>query len=267
MKRALILTGILLLASCASDKAAITVRTEAPERTDAPEDTTVETDAPTTTRAPTTTVATTTATLPPVTSTTVPSLSIDKGAVYAVANANGLPPNTSCPMPETMKQGTTAFVVCAIVNPDKSAGVWAFTLQADSTIFDLKYTQTKAAPPTRATCTVTPPEGQFQKDSTATKGQCLHFWATVFQFDANTGPCSFLGDYGSSPHRRNYEFSDAIIRVDGGASCALLGPVVEDSLIEVWAVNTGVESYDTTAGGSNTYTTFDLVDVVVYKQP
>jgi hypothetical protein len=128
---------------------------------------------------------------------------------------------------------------------------------------------TLPAPPplTRQDCTATPEQLQFQKNSLATQGLCLHFWAYVFQFDANTGPCAFLGYYGSGPHNRNYNFSDAIIQVEGNAytNCGLLGPVVDGSFIEVWAVNDGTESYDTTAGGSNTYTKFSLVDIAVYR--
>lgn len=122
-------------------------------------------------------------------------------------------------------------------------------------------------PLTRQDCTATPEQLQFQKDSLATQGLCLHFWAYVFQFDANTGPCAFLGYYGSGPQNRNYKFSDAIIRVEGNAytNCGLMGPVVDGSFVEVWAVNDGNESYDTTAGGSNTYTKFSLVDIAVYR--
>lgn len=125
--------------------------------------------------------------------------------------------------------------------------------------------ETKARPLIRTDCTATPPDGQFQKDSTAWTGQCLHFWAYVFQFDANTGPCSFLGNYGSTAYRYGYKFSGAIIRVDGGQRCDLLGPVVEGDMIEIWAVASGVESYSTTIGGTNTYTVFQLVDVTVYR--
>lgn len=135
---------------------------------------------------------------------------------------------------------------------------------------------------TKDMCVETPPQATFQKDGGATIGQCLHFWATVFQFDANTGPCAFLASYGSSPFRRNYEFSNAIIKVEGlkGAgitvpavagkvqlpndSCTQLGPIADGDEVEVWAINLGQQSYSTTTGGSNTYTLFGLVDAYKY---
>jgi hypothetical protein len=181
----------------------------------------------------------------------------------AVANAfaQGVPAST-CAWPATLIEPQR--MTCSVVNADQSEGTWTFTLNTDMSVVGPVYAETKAAPLTRAKCTETPPEGQFQKDSTQWIGRCLHFYANVFQFDANTGPCSFLGHYGSSPHGYNFEFSDAIIRVDGGDRCNLLGPIVQDSLVEAWAVDSGIESYETTIGGTNTYTVFDLVDIVAY---
>lgn len=108
-----------------------------------------------------------------------------------------------------------------------------------------------------------PPEGVFSKDSGSTTGRCLHFYASVFQFDANTGPCTFLGNYGSTPHEYSYLFSGGIISVRASPEqCPKMGPVVEDDIVEIWAVNEGIESYETTIGGSNTYTVFEVVDIV-----
>ena len=76
--------------------------------------------------------------------------------------------------------------------------------------------------------------------------------------------CSFLGHYGSSPHDNFLDFSDAIVRVDGGMLCGFLDPIVQDDLVDVWAKNVGVESYTTTIGGSNAYTVMELVDIVRY---
>lgn len=140
----------------------------------------------------------------------------------------------------------------------------------------LPTTTTSLPPLTREACLETPPEGVFAKDSGAYVGRCLHFWAYVFQFDANTGPCSFLGRYGSGAYNDWYDFGEAIVRVDGerdgGAlppgvprgTCDLLTPIVADDLVEVWAVAESVDSYSTTGGGSNTYTVFKIVDIVKY---
>lgn len=191
---------------------------------------------------------------------------VDEAAALANATAAGLPAGiTTCDLPSEIEVGDSVTVVCRVVNLDGSEGAWGFGLNSDMTTTTPTYVETKARALSRADCTATPPDGQFQKDSTAWTGQCLHFWAYVFQYDANTGPCSFLGNYGSTAYRYGYKFSDAIIRVDGGERCDMLGPVVEGDMIEIWAVATGVESYSTTIGGTNTYTVFQLVDVTVYR--
>jgi hypothetical protein len=131
---------------------------------------------------------------------------------------------------------------------------------------------------TKEQCEETPPQKIFVKDSRATEGRCLHFWARVFQFDQNTGPCNFLAKYGDAPHRRWSDFGDAIVSVEGlrgeggvvngvsipGETCALLAEIVEDDLVEIWGVNVTTESYSTTSGGSNTYTLFAIIDIIKY---
>jgi hypothetical protein len=191
-------------------------------------------------------------------------VAIDAESALAQARFGGLPEGASCNIPADIVEGSSEAVTCPVANFDGSEGVWSFTVDSASTVSSQSYSETKAAPLTRDNCQETPPEGQFQKDSTSSLSRCLHFWAYIFQFDANTGPCKFLAWYGSSPHRRNYEFSDAIIRVDGEDRCDLLGPIVEGTTVEVWAVNNGTQSYDTTAGGSNTYTQFSVVDITEY---
>ena len=188
---------------------------------------------------------------------------VDQAVAITNAQVHGVRADATCAWPGTVV--AAAAVQCTVVNDDLSEGTWTLTLNPDMSITDPVYVETKARPLTPEDCPSTPEQGQFQKDSTAYTGQCLHFWGNVFQFDANTGPCSFLGKYGSSPWEQNYEFSDAIIRVDGGANCGLLGPVVDGSFVEVWAKATGTESYSTTIGGTNTYTVFEVVNIAVYK--
>jgi hypothetical protein len=131
-------------------------------------------------------------------------------------------------------------------------------------------------------CTETPVQGVFLKDSGSSKGECLHFWATVFQFDANTGPCALLARYGDKAYRNSYQFTGGIVRIEGlkgpsvavdsssgsvllpNDSCNQLRPIIEGNQIEVWGINTGTSSYSTTAGGGNTYTKFGLVDAYKY---
>ena len=152
---------------------------------------------------------------------TLTTIAVDPAVVQLNAEAAGLPGGLTCAIPETIVDSGSAS--CIAANPDGSEGVWNIRFVSDFTVPEAPtYTETKAAPLTRASCTETPPDGQFQKDSTDSLGRCLHFWAYVFQFDANTGPCQFLAHYGSKKYSYNFEFSDAIIRVDGGANCDLL---------------------------------------------
>jgi len=141
---------------------------------------------------------------------------------------------------------------------------------------------------TRDDCSETLPEGVFTKDSASYQGSCIHFWASVFQFDSNTGPCQFLGKYADGPRSRWYEFSDAIVSVSGEKeetdfriaellypglkltkappqrNCDLLAPIVADDLVEVWGLILGVDSYSTVGGGSNSYTVIQVVDIQKY---
>ena len=193
-------------------------------------------------------------------------VAVDEVQAHGAAVAAGLPAAATCAYPEAIVEGTSETVTCYIYNLDGSEGTWSFLLTSDGTIVSAPtYQQTTAAPPTRATCIATQPQGQFQKDSVGYVGQCMHFWAYVFQFDANTGSCTFLGEYGDKAYTRDYQFSDAVIAVDGGEACSLLGPVVDGSYVEVWALNLGVHEYQTTLGGTNTYTGFALVDITVYR--
>jgi hypothetical protein len=133
-------------------------------------------------------------------------------------------------------------------------------------------------PVVKEECQDIPPAGVFQKDSASYVGTCIHFWANVFQFDANTGPCSFLGFYGNYPAQYNFQYEGGTVRVDGreqptgvsvadgsrsvpGGTCGLLGPIVDGDNVEVWGVVDSVDSYSTTVGGTNTYTIVKIVDI------
>ncbi|CAB4371291.1 unannotated protein [freshwater metagenome] len=145
-------------------------------------------------------------------------------------------------------------------------------------------TTTTLPPPilTKAMCTETPPDGMVTKDGNSFTGQCLHFWAHVFQFDAATGPCTLMANYSNSWHKYNFEYGNAILMIDSNQSfgaavtstqgkvqlpsnsCAQLGPISQGDNIEVWGIAQGTSSYSTKAGGTNQYLKIGLVDA--YKR-
>ena len=105
----------------------------------------------------------------------------------------------------------------------------------------------------------------LEKDPDAYTGTCVHFWAHISQYDANTGVCSFRA--GLSADRSTYwlDYSgNAMFITDSDAECPELDGIDVDDFIEVWAIGSGSLTYDTTIGGSATATlwSIDVVELV-----
>ena len=105
----------------------------------------------------------------------------------------------------------------------------------------------------------------LEKDPDAYTGTCVHFWANISQYDANTGVCSFRA--GLSAVRSTYwlDYSgNAMFLTDSDTDCPELDGIDVDDFIEVWAIGSGSLTYDTTIGGSATATlwTIDVVELV-----
>ena len=97
------------------------------------------------------------------------------------------------------------------------------------------------------------------KNPDSQRGKGVLVYAKIFQFDANTGPTTFLANGFSSKAVRN-SYGGDIIRIDGSESD--LAALLEDDKIVCECVVLGAYSYDTKAGGSNTAIWFFAKSVI-----
>lgn len=190
----------------------------------------------------------------------------------------------------------TAVAVTSSLRPPVTTGSTATTGQTTTlppATTEAPTTSSVPLPPlTRADCVDTPSEGIFLKSPLRSAGSCLHFFASIFQFDSATGSCGFLAMYGESAHSNAVDFSGAVINIEAvdligwddisssgdvitdslpsyeksakeriSPNCELLDPIVQGDLVELWAVNIGNELYTTVGGDTRSYTRFLLVDV------
>jgi hypothetical protein len=89
-------------------------------------------------------------------------------------------------------------------------------------------------------------------------GKGYQIWACVFQFDAATGPGSFLAN--ASHKRQEYWSLYGENSWFNGAE-SKLADIVEDDIVVMNVVSTGSYSYDTQAGGNTTVPAFDVVKI------
>ncbi len=97
-----------------------------------------------------------------------------------------------------------------------------------------------------ATCTTTMTFGQMSSPD-APQGTCITGQAQVFQFDSNTGPTSMLIDVTND----GYGFWSDAVELEL-PSAAVGEGIVENDVIEYWGTLSGTDTYQTTAGGTNT---------------
>ena len=82
---------------------------------------------------------------------TLTTIAVDPAVVQLNAEAAGLPEGLTCAIPETIVDSGAAS--CIAANPDGSEGVWDIRFVSDFTVPEAPtYTETKAAPLTRASC-------------------------------------------------------------------------------------------------------------------
>jgi len=87
----------------------------------------------------------------------VDNVEVNTWLAQAAAERSGLPAGTTCQYPATIATGQTSVVSCPTVNLDGSEGLWAFTLDSDSSVRTAaSYTETKPAPVTTPPPTVPP---------------------------------------------------------------------------------------------------------------
>jgi hypothetical protein len=97
------------------------------------------------------------------------------------------------------------------------------------------------------------------KNPDSKRGSGVMVYGTIFQFDANTGPTTFLANGFASKAVRN-SYGGDIIRIDGSESD--LANLLEDDKFICECVVMGAYSYDTKAGGSNTAIWFFAKSVI-----
>ena len=105
----------------------------------------------------------------------------------------------------------------------------------------------------------------LEKDPDAYTGTCVHLWANISQYDANTGVCSFRAELSAVRSTYWLDYSgNAIFLTDSDTECPELDGIDVDDFIEVWAIGSGSYTYDTTIGGSATATlwSIDVVELV-----
>lgn len=107
------------------------------------------------------------------------------------------------------------------------------------------------------------------KNPDAVKGQYFQMYVQIFQYDAATGPCGFLGYWDSRSHSYNFEYSGDNARFVSGDStdiCPALNGIDEDDTIRVWAQSLGSYSYDTQSGGNTTVPKFNVLRAQVVRK-
>lgn len=90
------------------------------------------------------------------------------------------------------------------------------------------------------------------KNPDAKVGEQVIVYAEVMQFDAATGPESFLAWTEATQGWESFDYSADTPALYTGRSAKQLADVIEDDLVKVWGTVLGSFSYDTQAGGNTT---------------
>ena len=139
-----------------------------------------------------------------------------------------------------------------------SADEESTTTVEESTTTEMSTTTTTALPMTYETLS----DRDWKllvKNPNASIGKGVMVSAYIFQFDANTGPTTFLANGFYSASVRN-SYGGDIIRIDGSESD--LAALLQGDKVTCECAVLGSYSYDTKAGGSNTAIWFLAKSVV-----
>lgn len=93
---------------------------------------------------------------------------------------------------------------------------------------------------------------QIIKNPDAYEGTRAVLYGEVVQFDVNTGACSFRMQTGPAQTEHSFDYDQNTFVNAGASNCDLLGPIVQDDHLRIWATVTGAYTYSTTIGGSAT---------------
>ena len=103
------------------------------------------------------------------------------------------------------------------------------------------------------------------KDPDAHVGEELIVYGSIRQFDAATGPCTFLANTSYAQMESSFDYSNNTFFKAGDANddCPIAAPIVEDDHIKAWVTVEGSFSYDTQIGGNTTVPLFNLENVEI----
>jgi hypothetical protein len=112
------------------------------------------------------------------------------------------------------------------------------------------------------------------RNPAAYEGTCVVLFASIVQFDTNTGPCSFHANIAAEFHDRSYEYDerstfgydDSELVSSLNATCPQLDGVDVDDFVKLWVTGLGSFDYSTSIGGSNTVPSFRIERVELVQK-
>jgi hypothetical protein len=108
---------------------------------------------------------------------------------------------------------------------------------------------------------------ELEKNPDAYRGDCVHLWANIVQWDSNTGTCSFRAEMSSYYSTAWYDYSgNGWFNAKKQTSCPELEGIDNDDFVEVWATGAGTYTYSTTIGGSATATVWTIEKIVLKRK-
>lgn len=107
----------------------------------------------------------------------------------------------------------------------------------------------------------------LEKNPDAYRGECIHMWVYIVQYDSNTGVCTFRAEMSARKTSRWYDYDgNALFSSATDPVCPELDGIDNNDFIEVWATGNGTLSYDTQAGGTATATVWRIEKVDLWKK-
>jgi hypothetical protein len=107
----------------------------------------------------------------------------------------------------------------------------------------------------------------LEKNPDKYRGECIHMWVLVVQYDSATGICTFRGEMASRKTSRWYEYDgNAMFSGSTDPVCPELDDIDNDDFVEMWASGNGTLSYDTTAGGTATATVWRIEKIELWRK-
>jgi hypothetical protein len=107
----------------------------------------------------------------------------------------------------------------------------------------------------------------LEKNPDKYRGECIHMWVQIVQYDSATGICTFRGEMASRKTSRWYDYDgNAMFSSSGDPVCPELDDIDNDDFVEMWATGNGTLSYDTTAGGTATATVWRIEKIDLWRK-